>query len=120
MRAITTARALLLLIVLTATGCAVKPDHYYWGHYEPLIYDMYLRPGSADAPTQIEKLTTDIGQANSLGRPVPPGVYAHLGFMYAIAGNIAKAEESFNQEKALYPESEVLLDGMMKRARKTP
>jgi hypothetical protein len=111
---------LLALIVLTATGCATRHDHYYWGHYEPLLYDMYLRPGSADAPTQIDKLTADIEQANSLGKPVPPGVYAHLGFMYAIAGNIGKAEEAFNREKALYPESTVLLDGMMQRARTTP
>ena len=117
MRSVTTVRALLALCVLISAGCATKPDHYYWGHYEPLIYDMYLQPGSADAPTQIEKLTADIDQANSLGKPVPPGVFAHLGFMYAITGNIGKAEDALNNEKALYPESAVLIDGMMKRAR---
>lgn len=120
MRFVTPPSALLALLVLTASGCATRSDHYYWGHYEPLIYAMYLRPGTADAPTQIDKLTADIEQANSLGKPVPPGVYAHLGFMYAIAGKMGNAEEAFNREKALYPEATVLIDGMMQRARAAP
>lgn len=108
---------LLAIVALTASGCATKSDHYYWGSYESLIYDMYVNPGSADASTQIEKLNTDISKANGLGKPVPPGVYAHLGFMYAIANQPDKAEEAFNMEKANYPESAVLIDGMMSRAR---
>jgi hypothetical protein len=118
MKSFTGSVILLALVTLTSAGCATRHDHYYWGHYEPLIYEMYLRPGSADAPTQIEKLTADIEQANSLGKPVPPGVYAQLGFMHAIAGNIARAESAFNMEKTNYPESAVLIDGMMQRARK--
>ena len=119
MKSVITTASLLALIALTSTGCATRHDHYYWGNYEPLIYEMYLHPGAADAPTQIDKLTADIDKAHSLGKPVPPGVYAHLGFMYAIAGKIDMAESAFGQEKANYPESAVLIDGMMQRARKT-
>lgn len=118
MNATTRLGAVIGVVLLAGAGCATKQDHYHWGQYESLIYAMYLHPGEADANTQIAKLSADIGEANSLGKPVPPGVYAHLGYMYAIAGQPDKAEDAFHQEKALYPESAVLLDGMMQRARR--
>lgn len=109
-------RGFVFLALVLATGCVpAHVDHYYWGQYESLIYDMYVKDGAADPGTQIDKLTADIQQAASLGRPVPPGVHAHLGIMHASVGNIAKAEDAFATEKQLYPESAVLIDGMMKR-----
>lgn len=101
--------------MLFISGCASKST-YYWGDYEQLVHDMYIEPGSADATTQIEKLTTDIQKAQSKGKPTPPGVHAHLGYMYSLQGNTAQAKTALLQEKALYPESAVLIDGMLKRA----
>lgn len=101
--------------VLFLSGCASK-NTYYWGDYEQLVHDMYIEPGSADATTQIEKLTTDIQKAQSSGKPTPPGVHAHLGYMYSLQGNTSEAKTALLQEKALYPESAVLIDGMLERA----
>lgn len=102
---------------LVMTGCANRqPNMYYWGEYETLIYNMYIEEGTAEADVQIEKLTTDIGKARDAGKKVPPGVYAHLGFMYASKGNVNLAVDAFNQEKALFPESAKFIDGMMDRA----
>ena len=107
----------LLICSALVSGCVSAPrDHYYWGSYEELILEMYTRPGSADPVTQIEKLTADLQQAESAGKPAPPGVYAHLGFMYAMIGNEAEAESAFLLERELFPESAVLIDGMMERA----
>lgn len=107
---------ILVCVLWLLAGCASNKNLYYWGHYEPLIYDMYVKPGKADPGTQIEKLTGDIQKAQGRDKTIPPGVYAHLGFMYAIQGNLGRAEEAFNEEKALYPESVVFIDGMMDRA----
>ncbi|MBV1880070.1 MAG: DUF4810 domain-containing protein [Pseudomonadales bacterium] len=110
--------AILVFLCQGLLGCApAQKNYYYWGKYEQLIHDMYVKPGTADAGTQIQKLTTDIQKAQNYGKEVPPGVYAHLGFMYALKGNIAQAEDAFNEEKARYPESVVFIDGMMNRAK---
>ncbi|MDB2705810.1 DUF4810 domain-containing protein, partial [Pseudomonadota bacterium] len=55
-------------------------------------------------------------QAESEGKKTPPGIYAHLGFMYAILGNVENSTASFAEEKRHFPESSVLIDKMMNRA----
>jgi hypothetical protein len=101
--------------VLTA-GCATRQDIYYWGDYERLIQDAYIKPGAADTGTQIEKLTADIQKAAAAGKRVPPGIYAHLGFLYALEGKDSQSQAAFKQEEDLYPESRILIEGMLTRA----
>ncbi len=109
--------SIAILVCITATGCATGPKHqYYWGNYETLIHDMYVNAGKATPTIQIAKITEDIQKAEGQGKPVPPGVYAHLGFMYSLEGNEGAATEAFNEEKSLYKDSQALIDGMLKRA----
>ena len=106
----------LLIIAALASGCATpRKDHYYWGNYQPLILAMYVEPGSVDPFTQIEKLTEDLQQAEANGQAPPPGLYAHLGMMYAMNGDVALAEDAFRQEKDLFPEAATFIDGIMAR-----
>lgn len=111
-------KILLLCIfsTLLISGCAQNKSMYYWGSYESLIYSMYVEAGTAEPDVQIEKLNKDIQRTVERGGKTPPGVYAHLGFMYAVAGNSELAKDAFNQEKALFPESAHFIDGMMSRA----
>ena len=110
----------IVMVAITSlmlTGCVVNnPPIYHWGQYENLIYSMYLEPGSADPTMQIATLTTDIQRAAATGKNVAPGVYAHLGFMYALMGNVELSMQAFENEKALFPESAIFIDGMMNRA----
>lgn len=106
----------LIMSIILSVGCASSSNLYYWGEYQKLVYDMYNKPGSAAPEVQIEKLTRDIQRADSRGIPVPPGVFAHLGFMYAAVGNQGDAMASFDEEKERFPESHVLINGMMSRA----
>lgn len=109
---------IILLIAVLGGGCATNSEKYYWGSYENLIYKMYIKPGSADPGLQIISLTRDIQKAQDSGQKVPPGVHAHLGFMYAIQGNVEQSQAAFLQEKLLFPESAIFIDGMMTRASK--
>ncbi|WP_420591829.1 DUF4810 domain-containing protein [Bacterioplanoides sp.] len=104
------------LLALMVTGCATK-THYYWGNYEAIIYKQYVEPGSADPAAQIQLLSEDLEQAESYGKPVPPGVHAHLGYMYYLNGDYEKAQFSFNQEMSLFPESENFIQGLISRAK---
>lgn len=109
--------ALALVSIVVTAGCAARQqDLYYWGDYEQLIQNAYIKPGSADTGTQIEKLSADIQKAAATGKRVPPGIYAHLGFLYALEGKDSQSKAAFKQEQDLYPESRTLIEGMMKRA----
>ncbi|WP_258872662.1 DUF4810 domain-containing protein [Thalassotalea euphylliae] len=98
------------------TGCATTKTQYYWGEYEQLIYQTYHTPGEATPIVQIEKLEADISKAAEAGMPIPPGLYAHLGLMYASNGNKSMALASLQKEKELYPESATFIDGLIKRS----
>ncbi|MFT2099636.1 DUF4810 domain-containing protein [Marinomonas sp. 2405UD66-6] len=106
---------LIILSILVLGGCASKQNTFYWGEYENLIYDMYIEPGSADSTTQISVLLADIQKAEAKNIPIAPGIHAHLGYMYALEGDIDQSITEFNTEKSLYPESATLIDGMLKR-----
>ena len=111
-----TLKVCLLAVMLTG-GCATAPKElYYWGNYETLLYQMYNNPGEATAVIQVDKLEQDINRAEASGKNVPPGLYAHLGIMYASLGKLADAEAAFEEEKSRFPESAILIDGMMQRA----
>ena len=105
-----------LLSILLLTGCATTQELYYWGEYEQLILDSYINPGSVDPATQIEKINTDIQKAEAMGKRVAPGIYAHLGFLYAVEGKDSQSKAAFKQEQTLYPESTVFIEGMLNRA----
>jgi len=110
--------ALAISFTAMVTGCISTPANtYHWGSYEKVLHDMYLKPGKATPQAQITTLTKDIQQAENLGKPIAPGIYAHLGFMYSLEGNIGAAEDAFNQEKSLYPDSAVLINGMLARSK---
>ncbi len=99
-------------------GCTTNKDLYYWGEYENIVRQSYIEPGSVDARTQIEKLNADLQQAEANGKKVAPGIYAHLGMLYAEQGKREQSKEALLQEKVLFPEASVLIDGMLKRANK--
>lgn len=106
-----------LLVALALAACATNNSSlYYWGNYESILYDMYHKPGQATPELQIMQLNANIEQAQNQQKRVPPGVFAHLGTMYAAAGNLGDALASFERERQLYPESKTLVDGMIARA----
>jgi hypothetical protein len=104
-------------LIILVSACATKKEIYHWGEYESLIQSSYLEPGTADAALQIQKITADIEKAKGFGKKIPPGIYAHLGYMYAIEGNVTKSNEAFLMEKDLFPESALFIDGMLERAK---
>jgi hypothetical protein len=109
-----TAMAGLLLV----SGCTQKQPIYRWGVYESLLYDMYTKPGKADPGTQVAKLSEDIERTQTEGKRVPPGVHAHLGYMYYLQGRTDNAQAEFETERELFPESSTFVEGILKRLRK--
>jgi hypothetical protein len=110
-------KRIILVFFLTTfgAGCATQNSIYYWGNYENLLYTSYALPGEASPNLQIAKITSDIQRADAEGKPVPPGIHAHLGMLYVAVDNMEQAHVAFIQEKTLYPESTIFMDGIIER-----
>jgi hypothetical protein len=102
-------------VLVSLSACAQQQPLYHWGSYEALLYKSYREPGSADPGMQIAKLTEDVERAHAESRNVPPGVHAHLGYLYYTQGQPHLAREEFLIEKQLFPESTTFIDGMLNR-----
>lgn len=109
------AAGMLIALLLFVAGCTQKPQIYRWGIYQNLIYQMYMEPGTADPGTQAAKLSEDIRRTEAEGKRVPPGVHAHLGYVYYSLGNTGLAAEQFAAERTLFPESSTFIDEILHR-----
>jgi hypothetical protein len=109
----------ILASVLVSTvlgGCATNnTEQYYWGNYEAVIYGHHLKQDEFPIQRQIDILTKDIELASASGKPVAPGVYAHLGMLYGALGDLSAALKALEMEKQLYPDSTVLIQGLENR-----
>lgn len=106
---------LLLLVATALTACAGKPLLYQWGSYNEQIYAMYHDPGTVPPEEQLQYLERDYQEARASDRPVPPGFHAHVGYLYFQLGKNDQALQSFETEKALFPESTVYMDRLIAR-----
>jgi len=104
----------LLFVAVFGAGCAT-PSLYHWGHYEDLLYASWIEPGTADPTTQLARLREDVERAAAEGRRVPPGLWAHLGYLHWLQGDAAAAHEALVRERELFPESAVFVDGLLRR-----
>ena len=107
----TTAAAIAGLCV----ACATTPSRYEWGDFESCIYDVTTNAGGVDVVAEIDRLTLVVEKARESGKLVPPGLHAHLGYLYSLNGEVDTAVAAFESEKELYPESTVFIDGILKR-----
>lgn len=103
-----------LMFFVSAAGCA-SPQLYRWGIYEELMYESYKNQGESDPVSQAARLAEDVERTAVEGFGVPPGVHAHLGYLYATQGDLESARTHFGLELELYPESKTLIDGLLER-----
>jgi hypothetical protein len=101
--------ALILL-----AGCKTTEPTYYYGAYPEAIYS-YFKADETSISQQIMILEEIIEHARGKGKPVAPGVHAHLGMLYFESGNTDQGVNQFEQEKALFPESAAYLDFLMNK-----
>jgi hypothetical protein len=107
-RTLLTAGALLLV-----SGC-VRQNLYHWGRYDDTLYRHYKKPAEREA--FVEGLRTTILDADERGLRVPPGICAEYGYALYEEGRLPEAISFFQREKAQWPESQVLMDKMVRNA----
>ncbi|MFK7996027.1 MAG: DUF4810 domain-containing protein [Granulosicoccus sp.] len=106
----------VLVTLFMLVGCVVPdPPLYRWGEYEDIIYTGYKDPGSSDPVTDANLLAEDMARTEAEGRQVPPGLRIHLGYLYFAQGRDNEARALFEQEREVFPESRVFVDGLLSR-----
>ena len=100
---------LLIGVMLVLSACSSSP-RYSWGSYEDQVYNMYMNPDKALPETQIRRLENDLRRISREGGYVGPGLHAHLGYMHYLIRNFDVAEQYFERELALFPESKVFVE----------
>jgi len=112
-------RKLFLSIILGLfflTGCAAQNQMYYYGDYSRTLYAMNKNLGEESMNKHILDLETIIKESKSRNLPVPPGIYAELGYWYLKQNRTEEAELMFEEEEKLYPESKTLMDRLINKA----
>ena len=104
----------LLIVALgiaLSAGCA--SPLYDWGSYENSLWKMY---GDGYSPgDDLRALTAEVERTVEQGRKVPPGKFAHLGYLHFLQGDAESARVCFLQERELYPESACFIELMLGR-----
>jgi len=101
---------------LLTVGCAsnaAKPL-YGWEAYQPQVYAYLQSGGNADAQEQLARLEQAQQNMAQRGQALPPGYRAHMGMLYAKAGQADKGAAAFTAEKAHFPESTSFMDFLLR------
>lgn len=113
----TTSRlATVTAAALLMAGCAsnaIKPL-YGWEGYQPQVYEHLKSGGNVDPGQQVTKLEQAQQNMASRGQALPPGYRAHMGMLYAKAGQTDKSAEAITAEKTYFPESASFMDFLLR------
>lgn len=106
--------ALISVLVLLFASCTVQKPLYTWSKYETTSYN-YLKNSDEKSTEALIKTYDEIIQKQKGSRGVvPPGIYADYGFVLLQANRTAEGKAMLEKEIALYPESKVFIDRVLK------
>ena len=101
--------------IISFVGCAQK-QMYYFGDYSKTLYCV-SKDNNAEARTNHQQqLEEIISESKTNNLPVPPGIYAELGYINLRYGKSKEAIKLFQMETALYPESKPFMDRLINKA----
>jgi hypothetical protein len=104
-----------VLCCLVSAGCAPK-KMYYFGNYSNTLYSFEKNQNDESLLKHKQELETIITESESKALPVPPGIYAELGYINLKSNNSKEAISLFQAESQLYPESRLLMDRLIQSA----
>lgn len=105
---------LIIPFIFLLTSCSTKKELYSWEKYEITSYN-YLK--NSDEPSMLALINNYekiIAKQTGTRGIVPPGIYADYGYLLLQKGETNKGKEMLKQEIALYPESKIFIDRILK------
>jgi len=109
-------RKKILFVALTISifiaGCTPQ-KMYYLGDYSQTLYSLEKNQTEEALINHKQELEKILIESEARNLPVPPGIYAELGYINLKANNSQKAITLFQTESQLYPESQHLMDRLI-------
>ncbi len=105
----------IVLCCLISAGCAPKRI-YYFGNYSKTLYSYEKNQNEESLLKHKQELETIITESETKNLPVPPGIYAELGYINLKSNNSKEAIRLLQVESQLYPESKHLMDRLIQSA----
>ena len=101
---------------ISIAGCSA-PKMYYFGDYSKTLYALEKNQNEESLLNHKQELEKIISESEAKGLPIPPGIYAELGYICLNGNDTNEAIRLFNNELSLYPESKQLMDRLIQSAR---
>lgn len=113
-------RELFLVIGFLASiffsGCAPQ-KMYYFGNYSQTLYSFEKNQNEETLLSHKQELEKIISESEVKSLPVPPGIYAELGYINLKANKSQESIKLFQAEEQLYPESKYFMDRLIQSAK---
>lgn len=93
---------------------------YYFGNYSETLYQYEKNQTKKSMLNHQHELQKIIEKSKQKNIPVPPGIYAELGYMTLKQNKTKEAVQLFQAEAAAYPESKIFMDRLIFIAEKQP
>lgn len=117
MRAIARTSLVLSCALIGAWGCGGKKKIYTWGEYNTAVRHLYSTAPQEHLVKDRDQLALQARETEEKKKIVPPGMYAHIGYLCMLTNDAQSAEKYFMAEKLRYPESTVMMDTFIQRLR---
>ncbi|MBI9034388.1 MAG: DUF4810 domain-containing protein [Bacteroidales bacterium] len=95
-------------------SCTPQKQLYTWAKYEAASYNYVKNSDEESTQKLIENYTKIIEEQKGTRGIVPPGVCADYGFLLLQKGKAKEGKEMLMREIALYPESKIFIDRILK------
>lgn len=95
-------------------SCTTEKPLYSWDKYETTSYNYLKNSNEKSTQELIETYQKIIEKQRGSRGVVPPGVYADYGFILLQANKMEEGKALLLKEIALYPESKIFIDRILK------
>lgn len=109
---------LISMSVILLTACSVQKPLYTWGNYTNTSYNYLKNSDEKSTEDLIKSFKVIIEKQKGSRGIVPPGIYADYGFILLQNNKIEEGKAMLLKEIALYPESKVFIDRILKMTEK--
>ncbi|MEA3448544.1 MAG: DUF4810 domain-containing protein [Bacteroidota bacterium] len=103
-----------LVFVVVFTSCTSEKPLYTWGNYEKTSYNYLKKSDETSTQELIETYQEILETQKGTRKTVPPGICADYGYLLLQEGKTKEGKKMLMKEIALYPESKVFIDRILK------
>lgn len=109
---------IIVIISIFAISCTQTKPLYNWKGYDDAVYG-YTKNSDEKSTERLVKVYEKLISNSGGTREVPPpGICADYGYLLIKKGETEKGKELLSKEIALYPESKVFIERIIKRLEK--